>query len=134
PYWIDISIPHGASTTPPGTYTGSIKVTADQGTATVPVTVTVWNFELPMQPSELTLWTLWSPAAGNSTATLAQALMRNKVMGWYDPAGNAAADVTNMGLNRSGLDSYYFVGIQCNGSYSSLPPTSQSNSAAANFP
>jgi len=134
PYWIDISIPHGASTTPPGTYTGSIKVTADQGTATVPVTVTVWNFELPMQPSELTLWTLWSPAAGNSTATLAQALMRNKVMGWYDPAGNAASDVTNMGLNRSGLDSYYFVGIQCNGSYSSLPTTSQINSAAANFP
>ncbi len=92
PYWIDISIPHGATTTPPGTYTGSISVVADQGTATVPVTVTVWNFELPAQPSELTLWTLWSPAAGNTTTTLAQALMRNKVMGWYDPAGNAASD------------------------------------------
>ncbi len=134
PYWIDISIPHGASTTPPGTYTGSIKVTADQGTATVPVTVTVWNFELPMEPSELTLWTLWSPATGNSPTSLSQALMRNKVMGWYVPAANAASDVTNMGLNRSGLDSYYFVGIQCNGSYSSLPTTSQINSAAANFP
>jgi len=60
--------------------------------------------------------------------------MRNKVMGWYDPAGNAASDVSSMGLNRSGLDSYYFVGIQCNGSYSSLPTTSQINSAAANFP
>ena len=55
-------------------------------------------------------------------------------MGWYDPAGNAASDVSSMGLNRSGLDSYYFVGIQCNGSYSSLPTTSQINSAAANFP
>src|SRR5438046_8543173 len=87
-----------------------------------------------MQPSELTLWTLWSPNAGNTTTTLARALMRNKVMGWYDPAANASADVTNMGLNRSGLDSYYFVGIQCNGSYSSLPTTSQINSAAANFP
>jgi len=60
--------------------------------------------------------------------------MRNKVMGWYDPAGNASSDVTNMGLNRSGLDSYYYIGIQCNGAYSSIPSTSQINTAAANFP
>ncbi len=134
PYWIDISIPHGSTVTPPGTYSGNISVTSDQGSATVPVTVTVWNFELPMQASEATLWTLWSPAAGNTTTTLARALMRNKVMGWYDPSANASADVTNMGLNRSGLDSYYYIGIQCNGAYSSIPTTSQINTAAANFP
>src|SRR5260370_4574505 len=60
--------------------------------------------------------------------------MRNKVMGWYDVAGNASSDATNIGLNRSGLDSYYYIGIQCNGSYSSIPTTSQINTAAANFP
>ncbi len=60
--------------------------------------------------------------------------MRNKIMSWYDPSGNTASDVTNMGLNRSGLDSYYYIGIQCNGSYSSIPTTSQINAAAANFP
>ena len=134
PYWIDISIPHGATNTPPGTYTGTVSVTADQGTVTVPVTLTVWNFELPMQPSELSLWTLWPAAAGNTATTLAQALMRNKVMGWYDVAANASSDMTNLGLNRSGLDNYYYIGIQCNGSYSSLPTTSQINTAAANFP
>jgi hypothetical protein len=134
PYWIDISVPRGATTSPLGAYTGSISITADQGSATIPVTVTVWNFELPMQPSELSLWTLWPPAAGNTTSTLAQALMRNKVMGWYDVAANASSDVTNLGLNRSGLDGYYYIGIQCNGSYSSLPSTSQINAAAANFP
>ena len=134
PYWIDISLPHGSAATPPGTYTGSVKVTADEGSATVPVTVTVWNFELPVQPSELTLWTLWSPATGNTSASLSQALMRNKVMSWFVPAANAASDVSKMGLNRSGLDSYYFVGIQCNGSYNSMPTTSQLNAAAANFP
>src|SRR5439155_26109865 len=32
------------------------------------------------------------------------------------------------------LNRYSFVGIQCNRSYSSLPTTSQINSAAANFP
>jgi hypothetical protein len=94
----------------------------------------VWNFGLPEQPSELSLWTLWPPASGNTSATLAQALMRNKVMGWYDSAGNAGSDATNMGLNRSGLDNYYYIGIQCGGSYSSLPSTSQIDAAAANFP
>jgi hypothetical protein len=134
PYWIDISVPQGASNSPTGTYTGSIWITADQGTASVPVTLTVWNFELPRQPSELSLWTLWSPAAGNTTSTLAQALLRNKVMSWFEVAANASSDITNFGLNRSGLDNYYYIGIQCNGSYSSLPSTSQINAAAANFP
>jgi hypothetical protein len=100
----------------------------------IPVTLTVWNFELPVQPSELSLWTLWSPAAGNTVSTLSQALMRNKVMGWYDATANASSDMTNFGLNRSGLDNSYFIGIQCNGSSSSLPSTSQINTAAANFP
>jgi hypothetical protein len=134
PYWIDISVPRGATNSPAGTYTGTISITADQGNVTIPVTLTVWNFELPAQPSELSLWTLWPPAAGNTTTTLAQALMRNKVMSWYDVAANAASDVTNFGLNRSGLDGYYYIGIQCNGSYSSIPSTSQINAAAANFP
>ena len=134
PYWIDISIPHGVANSPAGTYTGSVSISSSQGTATIPVSLTVWNFELPVQPSELSLWTLWSPAAGNTTTTLARALMRNKVMGWYDPAGNASSDMTNMGLNRSGLDNYYYIGIQCNGGYSSIPTTSQINTAAANFP
>ncbi len=55
-------------------------------------------------------------------------------MGWYDVAANASSDITNFGLNRSGLDGYYFIGIQCNGSSSSIPSTSQINAAAANFP
>ena len=134
PYWIDISVPHGASNSPTGLYSGTISITSDQGNASVPVSLTVWNFELPVQPSEQSLWTLWPANSGNSTASLAQALMRNKVMSWYDVASNASADVSNMGLNRSGLDSYYYIGIQCSGSFSSLPSTSQINSAAANFP
>jgi hypothetical protein len=134
PYWIDISIPHGVANSPAGTYTGSVTISSSQGTSTIPVSLTVWNFELPMQPSELSLWTLWPAASGNTTTTLARALMRNKVMGWYDPSGNASSDVTSMGLNRSGLDSYYYIGIQCNGAYSSIPSTSQINTAAANFP
>ena len=134
PYWIDISVPRGATNSPSGTYTGTISITTAQGNATIPVTLTVWNFELPAQPSELSEWTLFNPATGNTIASLGKALMRNKVMGWYDVAANAASDMTSFGLNRSGLDGSYFIGIQCNGSFSSIPSTSQINAAAANFP
>ncbi|HZQ68196.1 MAG TPA: DUF4091 domain-containing protein [Terriglobales bacterium] len=134
PYWIDISVPRGASASPPGTYTGTITITSNQGDTTVPVTLTVWNFELPLQPSELSLWTLWSPAPGNTLTTLDQALMRNKVMGWEVVAANAASDITKFGLNRSGLNNTHPTGIQCNGSYKNLPSTSQINAVAANFP
>src|SRR6202790_5183115 len=134
PYWIDISVPRGATNSPTGTYSGTISIISDQGSATIPVTLTVWNFELPVQPSELSLWTLWPANSGNTTTTLPQPLMRNKVRGWYDTAANTSSDMTTLGLNRSGLDSYYYIGIQCNGSYSSLPSTSQINAAAANFP
>ena len=134
PYWIDISIPQGVANSPAGAYTGSVTISSSQGTATIPLSLTVWNFELPTQPSELSLWTLWPPASGNTTATLARALMRNKVMSWYDVASNSPSDVIGMGLNRSGLDNYYYIGIQCNGGYSSIPSTSQINTAAANFP
>jgi glycosyl hydrolase family 123 len=134
PYWIDIAIPHGTATSPSGTYTGNILVTATQGTVTIPVSLTVWNFELPKQPSELSLWTLWPPAAGNTTTSLARALMRNKVMSWVDAATDATSDMTNSGLNRSGLDGYYRLQVKCDGSHTSIPATDQIDAAAANFP
>src|SRR5262249_21557982 len=134
PYWIDISVPHGASNSPTGTYTGTITITADQGSVTVPVTLTVWNFELPVQPSELSLWTLWSPNSGNHTTTLAKAIMRNKFMGWYDTTANAASDINTYGLNRSGLNAFHPVAIKCNGTHNNLPTTSQINAAAATLP
>ena len=134
PYWIDISVPRGAANTPPGTYTGNISITSTQGSVTVSLALNVWNFELPVKPSESSLWTLWPPASGNTVATLAKALMRNKVMSWYDEAANAASDAYNFGLNRSGLDGYYRVATRCDGTHPNFPSTSQIDAAAANFP
>jgi hypothetical protein len=134
PYWIDISIPHGTTASPSGTYTGNIVVTSTQGTVTIPVALTVWNFELPKQPSELSLWTLWPPAAGNTITSVARALMRNKVMSWFDDAANASSDKSEAGLNRSGLDGYYHFQVKCNGSHSNFPSANDIDSAAAKFP
>jgi hypothetical protein len=134
PYWIDISIPHGTATSPTGSYTGNISVTSAQGTVTIPVALTVWNFELPTQPSELSLWTLWPPAAGNTITSVARALMRNKVMSWFDEAANATSDKSNVGLNRSGIDLYQHFQVKCNGSHTNFPSTKEIDAAAANFP
>src|SRR5258708_5093999 len=134
PYWIDISVPRGATNSPPGTYTGSISISAAQGNVTIPVTLTVWNFELPAQPSELSLWTLWPPAAGNTTTTVARALMRNKVMSWFDEPANASADKSTAGLNRSGLEALFHFQAKCDGTHSTIPSTQEIDSVAAKFP
>jgi hypothetical protein len=134
PYWIDIAIPRGTAISPSGSYSGNISITSTQGTVTIPVALTVWNFELPMQSSELSLWTLWPPSAGNTTTTVARALMRNKVMSWYDEAANASPDKSNSGLNRSGLDGYFHIQVKCNGSHSNFPSAIEIDSAAAKFP
>ncbi len=51
PVWVDLFVPRGADRSPPGVYSGTITVTADQGSATVPISLTVWAFELPIRPS-----------------------------------------------------------------------------------
>jgi hypothetical protein len=147
PYWIDIFVPRGATNSPPGTYTGNVSVTADQGSATVPVTLTVWNFELPLQPSEGSLWSLWAPALGTSDSdinNLAKALMRNKLMYWIDVPGvanvpgDAAYDIANFGLIRSGLEYYHNFAIPCNEPNpmppGSIPGASQISYWASKYP
>src|SRR3981189_302741 len=109
PYWIDISVPHGPTNSPPGIYTGSISINADPGSATIPVTLTVWNFELPAQPSELSLWTLWPPDTGNTVTTLAQALMRNKVMNCCEVPANVSAKRASSGISHTGLTPHHHI-------------------------
>src|SRR5260370_28585465 len=60
--------------------------------------------------------------------------MRNKIMGWRDVPANAASDIINFGLNRSGLEGSLHIQIQCNGPYTHLPSASQIHTAAASFP
>ncbi len=48
PLWIDIHVPKGV---PAGIYRGTIRVSADKGKAELPVTLTVWDFDLPDGPT-----------------------------------------------------------------------------------
>jgi hypothetical protein len=49
--WVEVSVPRGAERCPPGTYRGTITVSADTGTATIELALHVWDFELPRSPS-----------------------------------------------------------------------------------
>ena len=61
PLWIETYIPPG---TPAGTYRGSIKITAvDVPEITVPLSVTVWDFDLPSTSSLRTAYGFSGPAA-----------------------------------------------------------------------
>jgi hypothetical protein len=46
--WVDVRVPAGAK---PGTYQGSVVVSSSDGDTTVPVTLEVWDFQLPSTSS-----------------------------------------------------------------------------------
>ena len=48
PLWIDVHVPKGV---PAGVYRGEVRVTTDKGKATLPVALTVWDFDLPDGPT-----------------------------------------------------------------------------------
>jgi hypothetical protein len=48
PVWIDVYIEYTAQ---PGVHTGTIIFTGSSGSVSVPLTVTVWDIDLPLQPS-----------------------------------------------------------------------------------
>jgi hypothetical protein len=63
--WVDIAIPYNQAT---GTYTGTVTVTGNGvGTATYPLTLTVWNGNLPRfnDPNEPGLLKAWIPLYGS---------------------------------------------------------------------
>ena len=56
-YWLDVFVPRGTSA---GVYQGTVKVTSDRGNVSVPISLKVWNFTLPLQPSLKTAFQIWT--------------------------------------------------------------------------
>jgi Carbohydrate family 9 binding domain-like/Domain of unknown function (DUF4091) len=54
--WAEVRVPEAAAA---GLYSGSVSVTFAEGSATVPVTLTVYDFALPTKPSLKTAWGLY---------------------------------------------------------------------------
>jgi glycosyl hydrolase family 123 len=62
PVWADVFVPRNAE---PGAYRGTITVSSDQGAASVPVVVNVWNFELPLSPSLRSVFGIYNDTTSN---------------------------------------------------------------------
>jgi Domain of unknown function (DUF4091) len=131
PIWIDLFIPRGSTTSPPGVYTGSILVTTSLGDVTVPVSLTVWNFELPLVPSEKTLFFVFDNGRGAMQANQT-ALLRHKIMPMrmWNPSF-AASQIAEFGLTRTNL--HYYGAATCD-SMAPAPSVSDIQSQIAMYP
>ncbi|HYA45481.1 MAG TPA: DUF4091 domain-containing protein, partial [Acidimicrobiales bacterium] len=93
PIWVDVFVPRGAAS-PPGRYAGTIKVKSDQGTASVPITLTVWNFELPLTPSLRTAFNIggeWNGSKNYENRSCMEFLLRHKISPqWLGPTDGPA--------------------------------------------
>jgi len=94
PVWIDVKVPRG---TLAGRYTGIVDVTANEGTAQVSVALTVWGFDLPVQPK---LKSSFPYSASVGIASYKE-LLRNRLM----PTGVSTSDeralIDSLGLNAA---------------------------------
>ncbi len=127
PIWVDLHVP--ANTTS-GTYEGQFSVTSDQGSASVQVTLTVWNFSLPETPSFKSSYQATQP---HQDIYLAHELLRNRASpDWNSQPAEASLD-QNWGLTSTNLWFSSGIGVwNCN--TTSMPPapsTSQFAAAAA---
>jgi len=131
PVWVDLFIPRGIKTSPPGVYTGTIVITSSQDNVMVPIRLTVWNFELPLVPSEKTLFFIFNNQRGAVKANQ-EVLMRHKIMPariWMPSF--AASEIANFGLNRTGLP--YYGAATCS-SMARAPSVSDIQSQVAQYP
>ena len=92
PIWVDLSVPRSAA---PGTYSGTYTVTSNQGNFTGPISVKVWNFELPAAPTLKSAFLFFQ--AGSLAAD--RELLRNKI----SPQATNPADQSL--LMKNGLSS-----------------------------
>lgn len=120
PYWIDIFVSRAAAA---GTYTGTITVEADQGTATLKVELTVWRFTLPLIPSLKSSFQMWVNSHGRQDYL---ELMKHRIMPVaprsYDP------DLGKLGMSQNDLGFFSGAGYG-NCSMSPPPPRDELRSA-----
>jgi hypothetical protein len=98
PLWVEVLVPRGI---PAGAYSGAIAITSDQGRASVPISLTVWDFDLPLTPSLRSSFGL--TGARISDEAYQRLLVEHKVMPTYLAAGPARRLVPH-GLNVAGLE------------------------------
>lgn len=97
PVWVDVFVPRDAVT---GDYSGTFTVTSDQGSASGTISLTVWDFAMPVGPSEDSafLFSRWENRKQAEALLLKYGLMPDPVSpenqaGFVDAYGLRAADL-----------------------------------------
>jgi hypothetical protein len=117
PIWVDISVPSSAAA---GTYTGALVIQSDQGKATVPVKLRVWNFSLPVVPSFKS--SIQATRAANQTLYMSHELLRNRVSPDWEEGSHEQTLVTHWGLNSTNL--WFSTALNINNcANASMPPS-----------
>ncbi|BBI32774.1 DUF4091 domain-containing protein [Cohnella abietis] len=71
--WVDIQVPRDAEA---GHYSGSYIVSSEHGEVTGQISLTVWNFELPLKPSLKSTFLIWSSRKKSTV----EELLKHKLM------------------------------------------------------
>jgi hypothetical protein len=128
PIWVDISVPSSAAA---GTYTGTVTIDSDQGTASVPVTLQVWNFTLPAVPTFKS--SIQATSAANQTLYMSHELLRNRLSPDWQEGSNEQTLITQWGLNATNL--WFSTGLDIsncpNATMPPAPSAAQFQAAAA---
>jgi hypothetical protein len=126
PVWVDWYVPPGSRA---GTYFGTAFVSTDRGTVNIPITLTVWHFALPRQPSLRSSFGMHEPYASDPRAQ--EVLLRHKLMPFMVSAGKTVR-LRDLGLNIIGLP--FFSGSNRSRCTMDLPPaTAEIAAQAARF-
>jgi hypothetical protein len=115
PIWVDVYVPR---TVPAGQYRGTFVVTSDQGQATVALSLTVWNFTLPVKPALKSCFLYWIL---HDEAQPAEELLRHRLMPSSVNTSQERFLIDNLGLNSTGLG---FWAMADKGSGTANPPPS----------
>jgi hypothetical protein len=82
--WVDVFVPRRAA---PGEYHALLTVSSDQGKIEIPWTLTVWGFELPLQPSLRSAFAYWNPVGREAI----EELLHHRLMPERIPAAGSAS-------------------------------------------
>ncbi len=106
--WVDVFVPRYAE---PGNYTGSYAVTSNEGCFKGEVSVHVWDFTLPLEPSLKSSFN----GGGTTVAGVNEELLRNRIMPDAVNPDKALREEERYGLNATDLGFWDGVSYgQCN--------------------
>ncbi|RDI95892.1 DUF4091 domain-containing protein [Meiothermus sp. QL-1] len=113
-FWVDIRVPREAA---PGVYRGTYRVIARNGSLEGQLTLTVWNFELPLRPSLLSFVPLWH----TKTKAARKELLLHRLMPGRLEAEEVAELARDYGLNS--IDLGFWSGANAHTCRAKPPPS-----------